>query len=284
MSRKGAAASTRTCPRSATSTPRTTGRHALTVCHRIEALQGQWLSRYFLKFLELAEPGGRWRSGRPPPAGRRTGGRRSGRSRRAQWRLLRGRVLQPLHGPGGCGRRVAVAHGHDQREAELLAVGRGQLDQLLVLLVAQDGQAQGGLVATESAPASPRRPVGAEVRVRRDQFALLFVGRARRAASWKAARRSWVSVERPAVPGPLHRPGRALEQRAERLAERPRGSSALTSSSGSTPSPGGRRRPGRGPADVVEDEVQQDRDEAAQGDAGAEDDPRPFRHRLGDGG
>src|SRR6476661_11294877 len=134
--------------------------------------------------------------------------------------LLLRRVLEPLTALGDdLVERVAVAYGHDQREPELLAVGRGQLAELLVLLVAQDRQAQGGLVAHRARAGITRGDGrGAEVRVRRDELALLLVGRGEEGLLEGATQVAGV-LERPAIPGSLHRPRRALVDRAEGVRE-----------------------------------------------------------------
>ena len=89
---------------------------------------------------------------------------------------------------------LLVAHGHDQREAELLPVGLGQRRQLLVVLVVEPGQSQHRLVGlgvlallTDGHRRRPEIRVGA-------MSSSCSSGLAANSASWKARRRSWVSL------------------------------------------------------------------------------------------
>ena len=92
-------------------------------------------------------PGGRG-SGWHRRRGRRSGSPRSWRSRPAPPRAPAGASCRAA--PSRCGHLVEgvpVAHAGDEREAEPLAVLRGQLGQLVVALLVQPGQPEDGLVA-----------------------------------------------------------------------------------------------------------------------------------------
>ena len=151
------------------------------------------------------------------------------------------------------GRRMAsprpdVAHGHDQREAELLAVGRGRARRTVAWSSSFSRVRPGAdWSRTESCRPRRRRPVRAEVGVGLRSARAAVCRASENRASWNA-RRSVVGVrERPPVVGPLGHPAGPLEQPAEGARRTPRGSSSLTWSSRTCVAPAGRPPRGRSP-------------------------------------
>ena len=174
-----------------------------------------------------------------------------------------------------------VAHGHDQREAESVPVGLGQRRQLLVLRLGEPGQPKHRLVGLGVlallAHGHRHRP---EIGVGADELRLLLRGGREQRLLEGPAQVLGVGERAPGV-GPLDHPVRALEQPGEGAHEllrrhvvhlvQPHQASAGCAGHGRAAAL----------ADVVEHQVEPDRGDAAQGDPAAQDDLRPFRHRLG---
>jgi hypothetical protein len=199
--------------------------------------------------------------------------------------LLGGTVAHP--GPPALEYVVAiqvVADAHDEWEAEPLAVGRGQLAEGLAVLLAQLRQAVAALVGHRVlAGRAIEDLLAGQVRVAAHQVPLLPLGRPEQRLLERDPKVLRV-LERALSVGVANHPVRPLEESSEGglklvlghvvdLAEPDRA--------------GGRRPSDRSApvgADVVEDDVEQDGTDAAEGDPAAEEDLCPVGDRGGDVG